>query len=282
MQTATEHIRNALRGRYTAGEISALSRLIWEAVCGYSPVDAILHKDTVLDADRRKKIDFIVERLLQNEPIQYILGYADFDGLRFAVTPAVLIPRPETAELVALIGEDFAACPPHRLADVGTGSGCIAVSLAHRFPACEVEGWDVSPEALRVAEANSRRIGTKVSFVQRDILAYRPQSGEARQYDLMVSNPPYIVPSEKRAMESRVLDYEPHLALFVPEDDPLRFYRAIAHTALTLLAPRAKLYFEINPLFARECVDMLAQAGYSDVALHTDLSGRNRFISAVR
>lgn len=282
MQAATEHIRNALRGRYTAGEISALSRLIWEVVCGYSPVDAILHKDTVLDADRRKKIDFIVERLLQNEPIQYILGYADFDGLRFAVTPAVLIPRPETAELVALVGKDFAACPPHRLADVGTGSGCIAVSLAHRFPACEVEGWDISPEALRVAEANNRRIGTKVSFVQRDILAYRPQPDEARQYDLMVSNPPYIVPSEKRTMESRVLDYEPHLALFVPEDDPLRFYRAIAHTALTLLAPRAKLYFEINPLFARECVDMLAQAGYSDVALHTDLSGRNRFISAVR
>ena len=282
MQAATEHIRNALRGRYTAGEISALSRLIWEVVCGYSPVDAILHKDTVLDADRRKKIDFIVERLLQNEPIQYILGYADFDGLRFAVTPAVLIPRPETAELVALVGKDFAACPPHRLADVGTGSGCIAVSLAHRFPACEVEGWDISPEALRVAEANNRRIGTKVSFVQRDILAYRPQPDEARQYDLMVSNPPYIVPSEKRTMESRVLDYEPHLALFVPEDDPLRFYRAVAHTALTLLAPRAKLYFEINPLFARECVDMLAQAGYSDVALHTDLSGRNRFISAVR
>ena len=282
MQAATRYIHDALHEIYPEGELRALSRLIWEEVCGYSPVEVFLHKDTVLDESRRKKIEFIVEKLRRNEPIQYILGYTCFDGLRFAVTPDTLIPRPETAELVALVAQAFGERPLRRFADIGTGSGCIAIALSHRFTECRAEGWDISPEALRVAGQNNRALGTDVTFCRRDILAYRPQAGDIGQYDLIVSNPPYIVPSEKKAMESRVLDYEPHLALFVPEDDPLLFYRAIATTALTLLIPGGKLFFEINPLFARECAEMLAGAGYADIAVHLDLSGRNRFLSATR
>lgn len=280
MQKSTTLIRQSLIGIYPEEEIRAISRLIWEEVCGYTPVEVILHKDTILDENTGKKIASIVTRLTQGEPIQHILGFAHFDGHKFTVTRDTLIPRPETAELVALIARESPT--GRRVADIGTGSGCIAISLAHRHPEWHVEGWDISEKALVIARQNNRDIGTNVSFIPCDILSFTPSPHDIGSYDIIVSNPPYIVPSEKCTMARNVLEYEPHSALFVPEEEPLLFYKSIADCALGLLHRDGRLYFEINPLFAQETVSMLDDYGYTDITLHRDFCDRQRFISATR
>ena len=282
MQKTIRHIQEALDGLYPPEEIRALTRLLQEEVCGLSPVEAFLHKDRILDEPIRKKIEVIVERLKKNEPVQYVLGHTHFDGLRIGVAPGVLIPRPETEELTLLIADENRECPPSSIVDIGTGSGCIAIALSHRFPECRVEGWDISPDALRIAEANNRSLGTRVQFRQLDILHFTPEADAYGHYDMIVSNPPYIVPSEADAMEPNVLDHEPHSALFVPEEEPLLFYRAIAVAARHLLHDGGRLYFEINPLFARETEQMLHDEGFRHIQVRRDLSGRERFASATR
>ncbi|CDA21503.1 MAG TPA: peptide chain release factor N(5)-glutamine methyltransferase [Candidatus Caccoplasma intestinavium] len=282
MQKTTRYIQKSLEGIYPPEEIRAMTRLIWEDACGFSPVDVILRKDTVLDESLRKKIEVIVEKLLQQEPIQYILGHAYFAGERFKVGPGVLIPRPETEELTLLIMRENKNRQLRKIADIGTGSGCIAITLSRHFHDCRIEGWDISPEALCIATENNQNLGASVSFLQRDILQYTPHAEELYTYDLIVSNPPYIVPSEMAGMEPHVLDYEPHTALFVPENDPLLFYRAIARVGKKLLCKGGKLYFEINPIFARDMSEMLFSEGYCDVRTDNDLFGRQRFASATR
>lgn len=271
-------IRRMLQEAYSQGEASALARIVCCEMLGQTATDYYLGKDITLSAKSGQELHHILQRLLRFEPVQYVQGEAVFLGRRFKVTPDVLIPRPETGELVELI---LGECPPPRsVLDVGTGSGCIAVSLACGWPSALVEGWDVSGAALRVARANSAALGAAVRFRQCDVL----DSGLPAEprFDLVVSNPPYIACSERKEMERNVLDWEPSSALFVPDDDPLRFYVRIAGLGMSLLLPGGRLYFEINRAYGPQTADVLKRFGYADVMLRQDLSGNDRFVSGRR
>ena len=277
MKAIAKQISEGLSGYYTAGEVSALTRIIATELLGVSQMAFYLKDNITLTAEQEALLDNAIERLKKQEPIQYILGYSDFCGLRFKVTPATLIPRPETSELVEWIASEAAG--RESILDIGTGSGCIAVSLAHKMPQSKVTAWDISNDALAVAAENSKANGCVVTFEQVDILAYEP-TGE--QFDIIVSNPPYIKENEKEAMHSNVLDWEPHTALFVPNNDPLLFYRTIAEKGLTLLKPGGSLYFEINRAHGKDTVDMLAALGYTSIELRKDFADNDRMIRAVK
>ena len=277
MKGIIKRINEALTGCYSSGEVSALTRIIAVELLGISQIAFYLKDDITLTTEQQTQLDNAIERLKKQEPIQYILGYCDFCGLRFKVTPATLIPRPETSELVEWIASE--AIGKESILDIGTGSGCIAVSLANKIPQSDVTAWDISPDALAVAAENSKANGQAVTFEQVDILAYQP-TGE--QFDIIVSNPPYIKENEKEAMHANVLDWEPHTALFVPDSDPLLFYRTIAEKGLTLLKPGGTLYFEINRAHGKETIDMLLSLGYTDIELRKDFADNDRMIRAVR
>lgn len=279
MQQGIQFIRESLQGIYPPEEIKAFIRLIFEKVCDYTLTDMLLHKNNILSPCKRQEIESIVRRLQQNEPIQYILGYTEFHGIRIGVAPGVLIPRPETGELVDIIIQENRN-RTGRIADIGTGSGCIAISLAKFLPAMEVEGWDISPVALQIASKNALDSHINVSFLNHDILN-SDFSKITHRYDIIVSNPPYICDYEKQHMEKNVLEYEPHLTLFVPDSDPLRFYRVIGETGKVLLNPGGKLYFEINALLWEETVHLISELGYNNVLAMRDIYGKNRFISAL-
>lgn len=275
-------ITHALSDVCPAGEARAIARMVLSEAFGVSELDIYMGKDIHLSEDEQQKLENIIFRLHKNEPIQYILGYAYCLGVRFRVTPSVLIPRPETAELIELIKLRYAGIAPRRILDIGTGSGCIAISLANHWRESEVEAWDVSAEALEVACDNSRQAGVQVSFKQCDVLTRTPQTGDEGRFDLIVSNPPYIKEVEKETMEAHVLDWEPSLALFVPNHDPLLFYRKISVLSLSMLADGGMLYFEINREHGAELVGLLVGLGYKDVELSKDLSGNDRFVSACK
>ena len=277
MKAIAKQINEHLSGCYSAGEISALTRIIATELLGVSQMAYFLKDNITLTAEQQTLLGNAIERLKKQEPIQYILGYCDFCSLRFKVTPATLIPRPETSELVEWIASE--ATGAESILDIGTGSGCIAVSLAHKMPQSKVTAWDISHEALAVATENSKANGQAVTFEQVDILAYEP-TGE--QFDIIVSNPPYIKENEKEAMHSNVLDWEPHTALFVPDSDPLLFYRTIAEKGLTLLPPGGRLYFEINRAHGKETMEMLAALGYTSIELRKDFADNDRMIKAVK
>ena len=277
MKTIANRINKELADIYTAGEVSALTRIIATELLGVSQMAFYLKDDITLTAEQETLLDNVIERLKKQEPIQYILGYSVFCGLRFKVTPATLIPRPETSELVEWIASEAAG--RESILDIGTGSGCIAVSLAHKMLQSKVTAWDISNDALAVAAENSKANGCVVTFEQVDILAYEP-TGE--QFDIIVSNPPYIKENEKEAMHANVLDWEPHTALFVPNNDPLLFYRTIAEKGLTLLKPGGSLYFEINRAHGKDTVDMLAALGYTSIELRKDFADNDRMIRAVK
>ena len=272
-----KHIKENLGSYYPAGEVAAFTRIIATEMLGIPQMTFFLKDNVELTHEHEATLADAIKRLQKYEPIQYIQGYSDFCGLRFKVTPATLIPRPETSELVEWIASE--ATGNERILDIGTGSGCIAVSLANKMPQSKVTAWDISPEALAVATENSHSNGTEVLFEQVDILSYRP---EEKQFDIIVSNPPYIKENEKIAMHSNVLDWEPHTALFVPDSDPLLFYRTIAKKGLTLLKPGGTLYFEINRAHGAETVDMLAGLGYTDIELRKDFAENDRMIKATR
>ena len=277
MKRIITRINERLGSCYTAGEVSALTRIIATELLGVSQMAFYLKDNITLTAEQEALLDNAIERLKKQEPIQYILGYSDFCDLRFKVTPATLIPRPETSELVEWITSE--ATGKESILDIGTGSGCIAVSLAHKLPQNKVTAWDISHEALAVATENSKANGQAVTFEQVDILAYEP-AGE--QFDIIVSNPPYIKENEKEAMHSNVLDWEPHTALFVPDNDPLLFYCAIAEKGLTILKPGGRLYFEINRAHGKETMEMLAALGYTGIELRKDFAENDRMIRAVK
>ena len=277
MKAIARHINEALSNYYSAGEVSALTRIIATELLGVSQMAFYLKDDIALTAEQEALLGNAIERLKKQEPIQYIFGYCDFCGLRFKVTPATLIPRPETSELVEWIANE--ATGKESILDIGTGSGCIAVSLAHKMPQNKVTAWDISHEALAVATENSKANGCSVAFEQVDILAYEP-TGE--QFDIIVSNPPYIKENEKEAMHANVLDWEPHTALFVPDSDPLLFYRTIAEKGLTVLKPGGRLYFEINRAHGKETMEMLAALGYTGIELRKDFAENDRMIRAVK
>ncbi|MEE0619669.1 MAG: HemK/PrmC family methyltransferase, partial [Prevotella sp.] len=211
---------------YGEGEARAIVRMVVEDEFGLSPTDIYMGKVNQLSADERANLEEIVARIANYEPVQYVLGHADFSGRRFAVAPGVLIPRPETALLIPMIGS--AAARPFTLLDSGTGSGCIAITAALDYPDATVTAWDISDDALRIARANATRLGAQVCFERQDALA---PPADTALWDVIVSNPPYICMSERAEMSPHVLDHEPATALFVPDSDPLLFYRATARYA---------------------------------------------------
>lgn len=277
MKTIARHINEALSHCYSACEIKALTRIIATELLGISQMAFYLKDDIALTAGQQTLLDSAIERLKKREPIQHILGYSDFCGLRFKVTPATLIPRPETSELVEWIASE--ATGNEKILDIGTGSGCIAVSLARKLPQSSTEAWDISPEALAIATENNIASNCMVTFRQVDILEHKPAE---EQFDIVVSNPPYIRELEKSGMEANVLNWEPHTALFVPDSDPLLFYRTIAEKSLAMLRSGGKLYFEINREFGNETVQMLAALGYTDIELRKDFADNDRMIKATR
>ena len=256
---------------YDEREAQAVARLVLEEHFGLSMADAL----TGRMPDEAELAGF-QQRLLTGEPVQYVLGWTEFGGRRFTVRPGVLIPRPETYELCQWIH----LTGPCEVLDVGTGSGCIACTLAAEQPEARVTGWDVSATALEVARENAKRTNVHVSFELVDELRQCRSIGDSR--DFIVSNPPYVCEREKGAMERNVLDYEPHLALFVPDDDPLLFYRAIAAYGQEALKPGGWLYFELNPLYASDVQRLLSMMLYHNIETKEDQYGKQRMIRAQR
>lgn len=265
---------------YGDGEAKAIARMVYEVRFGLTTADLFTGKDTKLSADNKILLREIAQRLLQQEPIQYILGEAEFGGRTFHVEPAVLIPRPETYELCMWILEEGGKRKvegDYNILDIGTGSGCIACTLAAEIPNAEVTAWDISDDALRIASENAKRTNVNVSLEKVDALNIPHSSFLFSHFSIIVSNPPYICNKEREAMERNVLEREPELALFVPDNDPLLFYHAIARYAAKALKPEGMLFFEINPLYANEMQQMLSEEGFSQTEVKQDQFGKQRF-----
>lgn len=278
MNRITNYIRQSLQDIYPPEEVKALTMLICCDMLCLDALDIYLGKDMILSECKKRELENIIFRLQKNEPIQYIRGFAEFDGRRFKVAPGVLIPRPETVELVELVARENASA--RRLLDIGAGSGCIAISLDKKLPEAEVEAWDISEDALAIARENNKELAADVTFLQRDVLS--DDWEKAPSFDVIVSNPPYVTEAEKKDMDANVLDWEPELALFVPDDDPLRFYRRIADLGRELLLPDGKLYFEINQAYGRETAHILEMNQYHDVRVIRDIFGKERIVTANR
>ena len=267
---------------YDDGEARAIARILIEELFGLSYTDIVCGATDELSADDTLRLDTAVRRIEQGEPLQHVLGYADFCGNRFGVNASVLIPRPETEWLVdegeKLINGAPNAAPSatKRILDIGTGSGCIAISLKLRLSDAYVEAWDISEEALRTAESNAKALEAEVAFCKRDALRAEES---AAPWNLIVSNPPYICDSERADMDDNVLLHEPHTALFVPDDDPLRFYRAIARYALHSLSDGGNLLFECNTRYAEATGEMMREMGFENVTVNNDCFGLQRFVA---
>ena len=278
---------------YDRGEAQAIARTVYEVRYGLTLADLLMGRDGEVPQD---ELEALATRLERQEPVQYVLGEADFCGRRFHVRPGVLIPRPETEELCRWITGELSvegeALRDRAVLDIGTGSGCIAVTLAAELPGTRVTAWDISAEALGVARKNAARLGAEVTFQQTDILSTAAAAGtvsgnalteaDAGAWDVIVSNPPYICLKERAAMAPNVLEHEPEVALFVPDDDPLCFYRAIAQYGLWALKPGGLLFFEINPLYATALRELLSTMSYHDIETRADAYGKERMMRARR
>ena len=278
MNRITTYIRQSLQDIYPPEEVKALSMLICCDMLGLDALDIYMGKDIILSECKQRELENIIFRLQKNEPIQYIRGFAEFCGRKFKVAPGVLIPRPETAELVELIVKENPGA--RHLLDIGTGSGCIAISLDKKLPDAEVEAWDISEEALAIARKNNEDLEAGVRFLQRDVLS--DDWEKVPSFDVIVSNPPYVTETEKRDMEPNVLNWEPSGALFVPDSDPLRFYRRIGELGRSMLTAGGRLYFEINRAFGEAVASMLRKQGYTNVRIRKDISGNDRYVIAER
>ena len=329
-QIATSNIKmktyqqlwQSLTPLYDAGEAQAIVRTVLDVEYGMTLTDIICGKVNELSADEGRKLEEIIIRLQKGEPVQYVLGEADFAGRPFHVEPGVLIPRPETAELCQWIEEDMAVKSTvssedfsedssqatddaRQILDICTGSGCIAITLGLNIPNSEVTGWDISEDALRIAQGNVEMLKARnVRIEYQNALALQKAAetdnekmkvnadkevvkpkGEAKtpstqKWDMIVSNPPYICEKEKADMEKNVLEHEPSIALFVPDENPLKFYRAIAEYASSALKPGGALYFEINPIYEKETRKMLEELGFKDIETKEDAFGKKRMMRA--
>ena len=293
------------------GEANAITLLLLDKVADIDTMHALMGDDS----PKRAELLAMADRIAQGEPVQYVIGEADFCGLTFRVAPGVLIPRAETEELVEWVVQEIPAPEggghPEgvadggdlRILDIGTGSGCIAISLAKKLPGAQVEAWDISDEALSIAKQNAELNGAKVDFKHMNVLSLPSEICSSSpdglslttsnhpspdglplcglgDLSIIVSNPPYICNRESADMEPNVLEHEPHLALFVPDDDPLLFYRKIAEIGRYMLRPGGQLYFEINRAYASETGEMLASLGYSDIIVRQDQFGNDRMVRA--
>ena len=278
MNVSVSYIRRALQESYSVQEAANLSRIVCCEMLGQTTIDYYLGKDIILSSKEMQKLNGILARLLNFEPIQYIQGTARFLERSYHVAPGVLIPRPETDELVEVMLREISS--DARILDIGTGSGCIAISLSKAFPNAKVTAWDVSEDALCIARRNNDDLQASVCFVKQDVLAWRGDGGQC--YDVIVSNPPYITESEKQEMERNVLDWEPFSALFVPNNDPLLFYRRIGELGRMMLVDGGRLYFEINRAYGEATAMMLCGQGYTGIRILKDISGNDRFVIAER
>ena len=282
---------------YGPGEVAAFGEMLFEAFLGWDRVKLLTSRDHTVNQSDLLRLHWALEDLRRHRPIQHIIGHVDFCGCRIAVSPDVLIPRPETEEMVDFIVESGEWRAESRILDLCTGSGCIAIALKKAFSGADVTAVDISPAALAIARQNAQENAAEVNFVQSDILATPKEENKEENkeknreeknfnfqlsiFNLIVSNPPYVRQSERAAMQRNVLDYEPPLALFVPDDDPLRFYRAIAAIAARCLAPRGLLALEINEALAADTCALLARYGFA-ATVHRDFRGRDRFLTATR
>ena len=311
LQKTKRHFTDTLAEKFPQREAEQLMRILLEDLFGIDWNQQLMNPDLRIDEHQHYQLSEAVKRLLVGEPVQYVTGMARFNVLLLKVSPAVLIPRPETEELVQKICDSFqnpkpslpchssvesaamsfqhghvgkresmAAVymdnPPIRIWDIGTGSGCIAIAMAKQFPHGEVIAFDVSEEALQIAKDNAESNGAKVTFVHDDVL--NPTSDYFNQpVDLVVSNPPYVCYSERAAMEDNVLNWEPEKALFVPDDDPLRFYRQILALAKNQLNPFGQVWFEINEQMGEEMLSLCHEMGFSNAEVLEDFAGKLRF-----
>ena len=266
---------------YDAGEAQAIVRTVLDVEYGMTLTDIICGKVNELSSDEERNLEEIITRLQNGEPVQYVLGEADFAGRTFHVEPGVLIPRPETAELCQWIEEDVSSLKAEekkQILDICTGSGCIAITLGLNIPNSEVTGWDISEDALRIAQGNVEMLKVGNVRIEYQDALMLPKTAEAA--DIIVSNPPYICEKEKADMEKNVLEHEPSIALFVPDEDPLKFYRAIAEYASSALKSEGALYFEINPIYEKETREMLEGLGFKDIETKEDAFGKKRMMKA--
>ena len=266
---------------YDAGEAQAIVRTVLDVEYGMTLTDIICGKVNELSSDEERNLEEIITRLQNGEPVQYVLGEADFAGRTFHVEPGVLIPRPETAELCQWIEEDVSSLEADerkQILDICTGSGCIAITLGLTIPNSEVTGWDISEDALRIAQGNVEMLKAGNVRIEYQDALMLPKAAEAA--DIIVSNPPYICEKEKADMEKNVLEHEPSIALFVPDEDPLKFYRAIAKYASSALKFEGALYFEINPIYEKETREMLQSLGFKDIETKEDAFGKKRMMKA--
>lgn len=265
---------------YDETEANAIIIQLIQHITKWSKAKVLADQELLLSKSQLDDMEKGLQRLLNHEPIQYIIGDVDFYGVSLKVDPRVLIPRPETEELVEWVLEDD-LCKQCIILDCCTGSGCIAVALAKQLPDSTLYACDISREALSLAKENARRNGVRVHFFEADVLS--PSFTEkVKPADIIVSNPPYVLRQESTSMHGNVLKHEPHKALFVPNNDPLVFYRSIVQTALHRLSPKGKLFFEINADFGQEVARILKIAGFSHIQQKKDLSGNVRMVSAQR
>ena len=269
-----EELWRRLTGIYETDEAKAVVRWLLDVCFGLSWADVLCDKMADLPVEQQQALQEMMLRLEQGEPVQYVAGVADFCGRQYLVASGVLIPRPETAELCHLISTQKNR--PSVL-DIGTGSGCIAITLALEMSATQFTAWDISDEALRIAQENARILKADVMFEKKDALNLRE---EADRWDIIVSNPPYIKPQERDGMEKNVLEYEPELALFAPEDQPIIFYQRIGEYARKSLRTDGQLFFELNPLTADAVGDYLQQLGFVEIEILQDQNGKRRFLKA--
>lgn len=263
---------------YGNGEARAITDYVLDVYFGLSKADIPCGAVEEMTAEKTAELNKIFGRLTEGEPVQYVLGRAEFSGRWFNVRPGVLIPRPETEELCAWITADSKASGSPKVLDIGTGSGCIAITLQLDMPESKVTAWDISADALDVARENAQQLGANVNFVKLDALNAKPEG----EWDVIVSNPPYICEKEKKDMAVNVLEHEPHTALFVPDADPLLFYRAITRLAVQTLSKGGRLYFEINPIYADDTCRMMQAEGMTAVELRSDMYGKQRMAKGIK
>jgi release factor glutamine methyltransferase len=266
----------ALSGRYPSEEVLSFFTILSEHILKYSRLETALNASETLSEENQLKFEMAIARLKEQEPIQYITGQTEFYGLPFKVNEHTLIPRPETEELVEwIVSEVSNDTSEFNILDVGTGSGCIAISLANSLKNAKVSALDVSSEALEMARRNSEINNTSVDFFSLDVLT---ALSLPQEYQLIVSNPPYVRELEKKAMHPNVLEYEPATALFVTNEDPLLFYRKIAALAMSYLSPGGQLYFEINEYLSKELIILLKAAGFLNIEIKKDIFGKDRML----
>ncbi len=298
LTSVKRYFRSQLVRKFSEREAEQLLRILFEDLFGLDRMKILMNPNLTIDEFQYHQMEKAVADLLNDKPIQYVTGVAEFCDLKFKVNESVLIPRPETEEMVQMICATSLLChsnvglregmesigdgakhQPMRIWDIGTGSGCIAVSLAKRFPDAEVFAFDVSEKALQVAESNALLNKVKVNFIHDDVL--NPHSEIFSQpVDLVVSNPPYVCEKERKSMENNVLDWEPETALFVPDADPLLFYRQILCLSKKQLSPNGAVWFEINEAMGKEMLDLCHAEGFAEAEIFDDFAGKTRVCKA--